>query len=174
MERMSLAEVELSRHDWSALRCADGAATGVPQALRGLIAATSWDERQKYYWQLDNHVVVQGNLYEAAVPVVSVLCAALADGGLSADAHSGVVELLSQLVGGEPHGSEIVQGHGDIDDRVREAAMPAIWLLYRELATGHSDLANMILEELDPDRTRYESFVAAAIKAGRKVELTFE
>lgn len=174
MVQMSLAEIELSRYDWSALRCACGSATGVPQALRGLLAAATWDERQKHYWQLDNNVVVQGNLYEAAVPVVGVLCAALAEGGLSSAAHSGVVELLSQLVGGEPHGSEIVRGRGDLDVLVKEVARPAVWLLYRELAAGHSDLANMILETLDPDTERYRFFLAAAIKAGRKVEPTFE
>lgn len=171
MERMSLAEAELSRHDWSALRCAGGPATGVPQELRGLLAATNGEERHKHYWKLDNNVVVQGNLYEAAVPVVSVLCAALADGNTSPYAHSGIVELLFQLVCGEPHGSEIVLGRSDLDVRVKEAALPALWLFYRELATGYSDLANMILEELDPDRARYEFFVAAAIKAGRKVDL---
>lgn len=88
MERMSLAGAELSRHDWSALRCAGGPATDVPQELRGLLAATNGEERRKHYWKLDNNVVVQGNLYEAAVPVVSVLCAALADGNASPYAHS--------------------------------------------------------------------------------------
>lgn len=53
--------------------------------------------------------------------------------------------------------------------RARQAALPAIWLLYEELATGHSDLAGMILAEIDPDRERYEYFLAEAVKAGRKL-----
>jgi hypothetical protein len=51
--------------DWAALRTAHGNAAHVPGALAGLRGETE-DTRKAAYWQLDNHVVLQGNLFEAA------------------------------------------------------------------------------------------------------------
>jgi hypothetical protein len=69
----------ISKPSSPSLAACGGTAAAAPAALRGLLTATNRDEQQRYYWQLENVVVVQGNLFEAAVPVASVLCAALLD-----------------------------------------------------------------------------------------------
>lgn len=63
---------ELTRIAWKEKTVASGKAEGVPEALLGLL---SWDEsvRHRAYSQLDNEVVLQSDLYEAAYFVVPFL-----------------------------------------------------------------------------------------------------
>jgi hypothetical protein len=67
----SLAD-ELARIPWSTLDVASGKAGHVPKALLGLLSP---DEtvRNTSYWQLDNEVVCQSDLYEASYFVVPFL-----------------------------------------------------------------------------------------------------
>jgi hypothetical protein len=51
--------------DWAALRTAHGDAAHVPDALDRL-RSDDEDTRKAAYWQLDNYVVLQGTLFEAA------------------------------------------------------------------------------------------------------------
>lgn len=64
--------------DWAALRTAHGSAAHVPGALAGL-RSDDEDIRTAAYWQLDNHVVLQGNLFEAAPFVADELMRILKD-----------------------------------------------------------------------------------------------
>lgn len=82
---MPTLEQELSQIPWGEKSVASGKADKVPQALLGLISP---DEavRNRSYWQLDNEVVLQSDLYEAAYFVIPVL-----------------IEFLSEKV---PHGRE--------------------------------------------------------------------
>ncbi len=57
---------------WDQLRQAPGDAHQVPEALRGLMSK-SMDTCNASYWKLDNHVVVQSDLYESAFYVVPFL-----------------------------------------------------------------------------------------------------
>jgi hypothetical protein len=63
---------ELSAIPWTEKSVASGNAANVPQALAGLLSP---DEtvRDRSYWQLDNEVVLQSDLYEAACLVVPFL-----------------------------------------------------------------------------------------------------
>jgi hypothetical protein len=58
--------------DWRNLQQAHGTASHVPEAIKGLV---SEDERvrERSYWLLDNYVVLQSDLYEAALFVVPFL-----------------------------------------------------------------------------------------------------
>jgi hypothetical protein len=63
---------KLSEIAWTEKAVASGKASHVPQALTGLI---SHDEkiRNRSYWQLDNEVVLQSDLFEAAYFVIPFL-----------------------------------------------------------------------------------------------------
>jgi hypothetical protein len=50
---------------WPFIRQAHGASTHVPSAIRDL-ASPNANVREAAYWKLDNYVVLQGDLYEAA------------------------------------------------------------------------------------------------------------
>lgn len=164
MTDLSMVEIELSRHDWASLPASGGNADGVPTAVRGLLAAVDGEEARKFYWQLDNRVVVQGQLFESAVHLVPVLCAALTQ-ELHPAARHWVLELLFQTTGDEPDDGGIEPG--SLADRSRAAAREGIWLFYDELLHGRSAQADLLLDMVETDRQRYQHFRAQAAAAGR-------
>jgi hypothetical protein len=86
-----LAMMEIDRHDWSLLLVLGDRSYRVPDSLRKLTSAEDEDRAEGFSWELENVVVVQRQLYEAAPSVVSVLMASLVDG-----AHGWVLDLLPQ------------------------------------------------------------------------------
>jgi hypothetical protein len=162
----SAVSVELSRHDWGSLATVEGTADGVPAAVAALVAATTREEAKHLYSEssLDNVVVVQGNLFQAAVPLVSVLCAALAD-ELPVAAHQQVLRLIAEIVRGDTHYSEVEAGRPDLAEQAQERARAALWMFYRELLHGvedNAEYAEEILDYVETDRARYELFLAQA------------
>ncbi|GAA1198633.1 hypothetical protein GCM10009654_64150 [Streptomyces hebeiensis] len=155
----SLAEIEVSRIAWEEFRTLGDRSEGVPDALRRLFAARTEDEAMSAYWDLENVVVVQGRLYAAALPTVSVSLAALLD-DLSADARDLVLELIHQIVAGEADEDEVARGNGDLGDRCREAARAGLWLVYRELGTRRRETAEAVLERIEADGARRAAFLA--------------
>jgi hypothetical protein len=63
---------DLSRVAWSEKAVASGTADKVPQAVIGLLSPEA-DVRNSSYWQLDNVVVCQSDLYEAAYFLIPFL-----------------------------------------------------------------------------------------------------
>ncbi|KZN57909.1 hypothetical protein [Pseudoalteromonas luteoviolacea] len=58
--------------NWDELQLADGKATHVPGALSDLVSGDSKKEEDAY-WKLENHVVLQGDLYESAFYILPFL-----------------------------------------------------------------------------------------------------
>lgn len=77
---MGLAEREIERVNWGQFTELAGSAERVGLALQRLLSAPTAEEATECYWQLENHVVAQASIFEAAEPTVSVLVAA-SDGG---------------------------------------------------------------------------------------------
>lgn len=63
---------DLSAIPWSQKSIASGNAAHVPEALAGLLSPDA-TVRNRSYWQLDNEVVLQSDLYEAAYFVIPFL-----------------------------------------------------------------------------------------------------
>jgi hypothetical protein len=157
---LSAVSMELSRYDWGSLVTDHGTAAEVPATVAALVAATTETEARYHSSTLDQVVIVQCNLYEAAVPLVSVLCAALTE-DLPAAARRKVLWLISEIVNGDTHRSEVEAGRPDLEVRAQEVARAALWLFYRELL--HGDPANTqnvvdILDAVETDRARFEQF----------------
>jgi hypothetical protein len=87
---------------------------------------------------IDNNVIVQGSLYEAAPPTTACLVIALASA--SAIARPKILELLQQLGSGSPDSSEIAIGN----DKIQQACLRE---LSKGLATYFSILENGTEEE---------------------------
>ncbi|TJZ97108.1 hypothetical protein [Actinacidiphila oryziradicis] len=104
---------------------------------------------------LTNDIETQSMLFEAAVPVTSVIVAALGQRDLSWPARWRLIYLLLILVSGESAQSEVDGGRPDLEVECQDAARPGIPLLYQELeresVSGCSDLALEILESLGED-----------------------
>jgi len=155
---LSAVSIELNRHDWGSLATVYGTAAEVPAEVAALVAATTEAEAERHYDYLGNNVVVQGNLYEAAVPLVSVLCAALTEESPAA-ARTETLRLVTEIVLGDTHYSEVHAGRPDLAERARERARAGLWLFYRELRHGDpadTDVVLGIIQAVETDRARYE------------------
>lgn len=82
------------------MRTAHGSAEAVPEAIRGLAGAASVDEATRWYWQLDNHVVLQGSLYPAAYAVVPFMIA-LVGADVPELVRARAYDLLTEIARGE-------------------------------------------------------------------------
>jgi hypothetical protein len=58
--------------DWNKIRTAHGTAEHIPYSLEKL-KSKIFDERKDGYWELDNYVVLQSDLYEAAYYIIEPL-----------------------------------------------------------------------------------------------------
>lgn len=150
-----LVDAELERPDWSSIRVEDGMATRVPGALRELLTAVSPEYAKEAYLKLENAIVVQGQLFEAAAFVVPVLLAALLKRDLPKYVSVWLLELLFQIVNGEPHLDEEARGLGDLGERCKDLARKGLWLVYGELFNKDTHgLAREIILLLDDDNSR--------------------
>ncbi|HET9646778.1 MAG TPA: hypothetical protein VFP34_00920 [Microlunatus sp.] len=99
-------------HDvpWASLRTAHGTAESIPAAIRGLASATSDADADHWYWKLDNHVVLQGSLYEAAyavIPFAISIVDSSAPEFTRAHAYDLLVEIARGVVGDPSHASVV-------------------------------------------------------------------
>lgn len=153
---MSAALVELERRDWSQFRCGCGeTAAHVPETFRRLLEAKSPEDAVGY--RLDGHLEIQAMLFEAAVPAVPVILAALT-GELAQFARSHFLVTLLFLVSGESHSSEVGLGREELDEECYEKAREGLWVLYHEAVSGDTENALDILEVIEEDELRLPHF----------------
>jgi hypothetical protein len=167
------ALIELERHDWSRYRDVRAfleeptvSSAYIPQAVRGLLQSHSADDIQHWYWQIENHAVVQGSTYQVAEHLITVLVAALND--LEGCAvRASVLELIFQMVAYNPASEEVNIGNTDLTERCRMRAREGTWEFYKILINGEvgeSESARNILEVIETDPERLAAFVASNLK----------
>lgn len=91
-----IAVVNEPQTDWAGLKTASGTAEGIPVALAALRSPDK-EIRRTAYWRIDNHAVLQGDLYEAAPYVVRALLGCLRTTSV---ANVEVYELLAEFACG--------------------------------------------------------------------------
>jgi hypothetical protein len=69
---IEFASIAVSNFDWGNYETVQGSANRIPQALCSLLDA-SLAQADSYYWEIENQVVVQGQLFSAAEPTLQVL-----------------------------------------------------------------------------------------------------
>lgn len=131
-----MALIESLRFDWKSLRAA-GTAEGVPAAIERLRDSQSPEEATRAYWQIDNTVVVQGALYEAAEWTVPCVLSVLPD--CSPVARPRVFELLYQLATGGTHREEVQAGNPNLDDRCRAGVKLGMAMYFYYLEHGDAE-----------------------------------
>jgi hypothetical protein len=127
---------EVERHNWEYLRAA-GSAILVPDALHALGRAESADEARDAYWRIDNVVVVQGSLFQAAPAATACLTSILPR--CSPVARTRVLELLVQLGSGTPDPSEITAGNTGLTEACVGEIAKGIALYLHLLESGNDD-----------------------------------
>lgn len=99
------------RVEWAALRQASGTCEHIPDALMGLCSGDA-TTRDAAYWKIDNHVIRQGDLYEAAPYVVRELVSLLSQCTTGRDR---VYDLLIEFANGDsPADTRIVWAGKDV------------------------------------------------------------
>ena len=94
-----LADKQLRLVPWSSLRAGGGDAGRVGDDLRLLLFAEG-DADDGAYERLENEVEAQGDLFECAPAVVSVIVAAVAEGSIPAANLAPVLDVLGRVVAG--------------------------------------------------------------------------
>lgn len=156
---MDLVELLLQQTDWSRVAAAPYcAASEVPERLRRLLAARTAGEAREAYWLLDNFVVVQGQLYGAALPLIAPLMVGL-QGNLSSAATASALNLVAEIALGEASALECDAGHEDLGKRCRAEARRGLWTLYAHLCHPNPDARGAALDaigavDLDHSRVR--------------------
>jgi len=122
---------------WKELKTLGGTAEHVPDAIINLLSENK-NDFEEAYWKLENHVVVQGDLYDAATVIPKYLEEII----IKAKFKPGVLELLFQI------------GNGSSNNKVVEISCynEVIGVLKRLL--NHPDLidtniANLIQNDLN-------------------------
>lgn len=152
----SVFDVELARHEWAALACGCGrTAAHIPATFKAIMAF----EGETGGPSLTDHIEFETNLFEAAVPAVSVMLAALS-GPIPAYAREEFLDSLWYLSTGESDSSEDERGRTRLAEACRERMREGIWILYREVFSKHGGTALEILEMIDGDRQRFEDYRA--------------
>lgn len=110
-------------------------------------------------YTLDNHLEIGTNLFEAAVPAVGVILAALA-GDPSPLARDHLLDTLCHLVSGDSHATEQARGRTRLGDECRLKAREGYWLIARIGLAGSADDAETAADiceciDLDDERSRY-------------------
>ncbi|MET3182287.1 UNVERIFIED_ORG: hypothetical protein ABIC43_005462 [Variovorax guangxiensis] len=149
---MDFALIECSRIDWSKYEEAQGRADSIPLALEALLSS-SIEEAEKYYWEIENHVVVQGRLFSAAEPTLQVLIASLLN---ARPKHVKVdtLELIFQIVAASS--AEVSnEEYKEMQRRVQLRALEGLWIFYRELNGEHAEAACEVLDLIDPSRLKF-------------------
>jgi len=142
-----VAESLIQGTDWSKLREATGTASGVGVALLDLLTASTPEATRDPYWRIENHVVVQGEVFEAAEACTGVLVAALVD-ERPRHVRICILDILFQILGGSP--SPTTGTPPDVLERCQAAAREGLWGLVREAACGERDAAWEVLELIVP------------------------
>lgn len=152
MSRKLIVDAAIARYDWGKMQEADGPAIRIPTAFVELIDSTGTEVAKKAYWKLENHVVLQGSLFEASVSVVSLIGAALAEPNRPKWVKIALLDLLFQIVDGESHSDEVARGLPDLGQRCRNEAKKLLWILYGIFQDGELwDAAREIIERIDDD-----------------------
>ena len=127
---------------WSRLRCLAGFADHVPDAVLGLMSENP-EVIKASYWRLENCVVAQGTLYEAAGYLPSVLLEAFDKAPLKWS----ILELLFQI------GNGGAIDDPELEDQCHNSVISGLehWLLSNPNADSKlRDAVEDVLRELSP------------------------
>jgi hypothetical protein len=114
-------EIELKRHQWSALRSFSDSSE-IPDALRALYAAHDEGSARQAYWRIDSVTISDGCLTQSTPAVSSVIVQSLPF--LSESSLIYALELLSQISGGYVHEpSEQGLGPVALEDCIKEISL---------------------------------------------------
>lgn len=106
--------------NWSEMRSAN-IPSNIPNALKILSESDDEQALEKAYWAIDNEAVLQGMLFQTALPVTTYLLNTL--NTCTKMARPYLMELLVQLISGYPAPIEVKMGNQDIQKNIRDEVL---------------------------------------------------
>lgn len=139
---------DLDRIPWATLRASGGRrADQIPDALRILATTSDEEEAKAAYWRIDNVVVIQARVFEAAEYVVPFALQLLFASSVVVQCLA--LELLIQLTGGWTDPDEIARGNVDLVDHCRARAKEGLAIIYWLLGSHDARVRESSVELLD-------------------------
>ena len=155
--------------DWHHLRSVVGTAEFVPDAVTRMVHAANVEDASSAYWELDNRVVVQGQLFEAAACTARAVAIAICQGEASAMGLTRALDLLVEISAGEADHSELALGNAALGDVCR-AELRQYLPCFRSLVTNDDEQTLLhlldLLDLLELDREGLRE-LAEVFLAGR-------
>lgn len=151
MSLLFLVDNELSSRSWGDIRCIYGGAENIPRAVKQLLFAETAKDAEDVYWKLENVIVVQGQVYQAAEYVMPVLIRAL-NYDVPGYVKISIYELIFQIINGIPHSDECLIGNENIIERYIGIARESLWIYYKDFLNGNKEMAGEILDIIDKVR----------------------
>ena len=164
---MNLLIDELDRIQWGKLRSQLGNAINVPLYFPRMIFAISETQGLEAYWQLDNYVVVQSQLFEAAEYLVPFLLSGLVI-GTPFGKHM-CLDLIAEIAGGFPDTTEINSGNAAIEFRCGDEIRKGLPLFYSFLESEDfriRECAITILAWVERDKQRLNWYFQKLLQLG--------
>lgn len=126
---LTLVELELSRHDWQAMRCGcPRRADHLKEDLWRLVRAES--EEEASLDGLCGHVWLPPLLMEPAVPALSVVLAAL-ETDISLPARVSLLSVMESILGSDGQPPHVTSGRNLYEERL-DVGRAGLWTLYSE------------------------------------------
>lgn len=147
-----LAERLVAATDWGSYRGATGSsAAGLGDVLLSLLRSDPGGAGSVMD-HLENEVVPQANLYDAAEPAVSVLAATLAD-PRPRWVRIVALDLMFLILTGAPVAQEVEQGNGALLERCIARVRESMWLIAHVALADATcyDAAHDVLDIVDAD-----------------------
>ena len=159
------------RIDWASLRTAHGDAAHVPDALVRLHSDRE-DARRSAYWQLDNYVVLQGSLFEAA-PFVADELIRMLGADMTSATRILVYELLYEIHNGYAPDTDSVIRDGrslPLREACQRTVSDALPLYRADLMTADATLRKEVVDLLASMDERHEEAAALFRQAREEVD----
>jgi hypothetical protein len=141
---MELIDAEIKSYDWTLIQCACGQdASHLPAMLR---AALQFGKRGAVERSINGHAMISTYIHEPAVPLTSVLLAALAD-DISPESRIGALEMVQFFVTPDGQSATAENEGRDFIEECIEEARKGTWLFYQEVFSGRNiDAASIAFE----------------------------
>lgn len=156
-----IEQLVLDKIAWRKIRSLPGSSEYVPEAVNRLMSARTEEEAEEAYWQLDNRVVVQGQLFEAAKWIVAPLMISLPR-LISPCVRIRVVNLLVEISLSQPDVSEEKSGNAALASDCLQELRRGLWILYSLLDDASPSVRVGVLDLLDNVELDRDRLVAIA------------
>ena len=138
----------IDQYDWGSLRTSTGDACDIPNRLCKLVYSTTEDEARKWYDLLEDYIVVQGGVYDAALPSLNVLIVALMHYKPTVIATTYIFDLVFQVVDGTADLDTIRNGRGAVVDECIQVVKDNLSLLQSRSCAESELTLNLINQSL--------------------------